>query len=147
MKNEKSIIKKIGIWMDHNEARLIKPDATADQIRIMHSGIKSRERIAGEKGDGIQLGNYRSTNNESHKHHKKQEELHSYYKQLAEELQAYDELFIFGPSTAHNEFHNYLLSERKFAGKRIVAEKADHITENQMREVVRNFFDNHVKVQ
>lgn len=146
MKKEKTQIKKIGIWMDHAEARIMEPDASSDQIRLIHSSFNSRVRTAGAGSDGTQLGIYRSTNNESHKHNRKQEELHSYYKQLAEELESYDEIFIFGPSTAHNEFHNYLLKEKKFSDKKIVAESAAHTTENQMREAVRNFFDKHVKV-
>src|SRR5690242_1510194 len=101
----KSTIRKIGIWMDHAEAQMMEPDATSDQIRLFSSPFKNVVRTAGEGSDGTQLGNFRSTNNESHKHYRKQNELHSYYKQLAGALQSYDEIFIFGPSTAPREFH------------------------------------------
>ena len=79
MKKIKSIVNHIGIWMDHAEARIINPDISADKPNLIRSSYKSRIRIAGENGDGTQLGNNRSTNNESHKHFRKQNDLHSYY--------------------------------------------------------------------
>ena len=143
MKNEKAI-KQIGIWMDHENALIIEP--SSGQIRKINSPYKGRTRIPGETADGTRLGNYRSTNNESHKHYRQENDLHSYYKQLADEVHPYDEIFIFGPSTAHSEFQNYLLKEKNFHGKKIAVEKADYITENQMREMVRNFFTRNVEI-
>lgn len=139
MKKETSKIKQVGIYMDHAQAKFIEPDTTG-KIHVIQSALKSMVRIDGEESDGTRLGNFRSTNNESHKHNREQNEIHAYYKQLAEQLKPYDEIFIFGPSTAHNELHNYLINEKKLSGKKISTEKADYITENQIKERVRNFF-------
>jgi len=145
MKKEKPTT-KIAVWMDHTEAQLIEPGMTTDQIRLILSPFKGKVRKAGEESDGIQLGNYRSTNNESHKHFREQNELLSYYKQLAEALMPYNEILISGPSTAHNEVYNYLLNEKKFSGKKISVKKTDYITPNQIREIAENFFDSDVKI-
>ncbi len=145
MKNIKQT-KQIAVWMDHTSAKLIEPGTGAEQTRVILSPYQGKVRIAGEGADGTQLGNHRSTNNESHKHFTQQNELHAYYKQLASELLSYDDILVFGPSTAHSELHNYLLGEKKFSGKNIVAKKADYITENQIREAAGKFFDREVKI-
>lgn len=147
MKKHKTTLRQIGIWMDHKEARFITPAASEDKPTIVRSPYLGRERIAGESGDGIRLGNYRSTNNESHKHFRRQSELNSYYKQLAGELLPFDEILIFGPANAHREFHNFLLKEKNFSKKNITVKKSDYITDNQIRKIVRTFFSADVKIQ
>ncbi|MEP6792721.1 MAG: hypothetical protein ABJB16_00225 [Saprospiraceae bacterium] len=130
-------LKSIGVWMDHAEAKLIHPGQPASTMEVFHSPVQTRIRIPGEVPDGTRLGDYRSTNNEFTKHHTLQNEIHSYYKQLAEKLQSYDEILIFGPAPARNEFHNYLLKEKSFAKKRIQVKPVDYITDNQLVEFVR----------
>ncbi|MFZ1679199.1 MAG: hypothetical protein WBP41_05285 [Saprospiraceae bacterium] len=130
-------LKTIGVWMDHAEAKIIHPGQSAEAIEVIHSGVHTRLRIPGESPDGTRLSGYRSTNNEFTKHNTNQNEIHSYYKHLAEKLQSYDEVLIFGPAPARNEFHNYLLKEKSFAKKRILVKPVDYITDNQLVEFVR----------
>jgi stalled ribosome rescue protein Dom34 len=123
MKNN-HIPKPIAVWMDHVQAMLINPNdinAKALTIHLHHTSGR-----ASESND--------------------QEKLHAYYKQLSKELLSYDELFIFGPSTAHNEFYNYLIKDEKFLHKKIKSEKSDYITENQIRETVRNHFAGKIRI-
>ncbi|MEO8148899.1 MAG: hypothetical protein ABI723_14735 [Bacteroidia bacterium] len=143
MKNNKR--SKIGLWLDHAEARIINPDKNAGIVKSIHSTVESRVRIAGESGDGTRLGNNRSSNNESQKHHREQNQVHAYYKQLAQEVMPYDDILIFGPTTAPQEFHNYLNSEKDCTGKRIKVEHTDYITDNQLTEQVHNFFEQPIK--
>jgi len=131
MKKQESM-KSIGVWMDHAHAKLVEPGASTAAIREMQSPVEGRVRIDGEGADGTRLGGYRSTNNENHKHNKEQNEIHLYYKQLAEVLLPYEKIFICGPSTARKEFHNYLLEEKRFFGKRIFSKQEDKLSENQL---------------
>ena len=57
----------------------------------------------------------------------------------------YDEIFIFGPGTAKNEFQNYLLKENHFSGKRIIVEDSDYMTSNQQEKHVQKYFGNDSK--
>lgn len=138
MKNKINISKQIGVFMDHSGATLLTPDSI--QEKIISSGIAHPIRTDGEGGDGTQLGNYRSTNNETHKHNKEQNQLHVYFKNLVEHLKPFDEILILGPTTARDEFHNYFQKEKLLHEKMIVIEKSNYLSENQLREKIINFF-------
>src|SRR5690242_12237829 len=131
-----SAIKSIGVWMDFAEAKLIFPGKPSSDIRKVSSPIKTHVRIAGESSDGIRLGGYRSSNNEFTKHQINQNEVHSYFKQLAAELLPYDEILVFGPTPARKEFHHFLQKDKHFLGKRIISKPGDYLTENQLVEFV-----------
>ena len=137
----KKVISKavIGVWMDHAEARIIDIGRKTGKISVIKSPSGKR-RIAGEAADGTSLGNFRSTNNEYSKHNKKQNTTHSYFKKLADALGDYDEIHLFGPTTAQKEFHNFVSDEKLLTGKKITSQAADYLTDNQLVEHVRKYF-------
>lgn len=134
---KQSEIRKIGIWMDHKEAKLVDPDNSESNFPKIVSKLKSRERISGESADGIKLGGFRSSNNEFSKHEKEQNAMHAYYKLLADRLLDYDEILIFGPTTARQEFYNYLVGEHNFANKSIKTVDGNYLTDNQLKAFVK----------
>lgn len=140
MKKEIKSKKQIGLWMDHEKAKLIEP-VTA-RITTLEREALPQSAIAGEQGGGSRLGNNRSTNNEFNRHNKEQDQLHAYYKELAKELMPYDEILIMGASTAHKEFVNYLVSDKHFSGKKITGEACDHLGDNVLQQKVYDFFKN-----
>ncbi|TXI15614.1 MAG: hypothetical protein E6Q66_01885 [Pedobacter sp.] len=135
----------IGIWLDHSEAHFIRPYIDQGIINTIHSSLESRQRIPGEAADGTRVGKYHSTNNEYTKHQLQQNQIHAFYKQIAEALLSYTDIFIFGPTTAREELENYLLGEmkKKFENKKIRLEASDYMTKNQMVERVIDFFKAH----
>lgn len=137
MENEKKNV-QVGVFMDHAEASFFIPNKKEKHTII--SGIKHHERIKGESGDSTRLGNFRSTNNENHKHNIEQNDLHLYFKALAAYLNAYDEIFIIGPTTAPTEFQSYCLKHKLLHGKRISVKKSDYLTDNQIEEKINAFF-------
>ncbi len=134
------IIKRIGLWMDHSEAILINPDEIDGKMHIIRADKSHHIRHAGQSASGTKLGNYRSTNNESHMHNKEQNHLHAYYKELASTVHPYDEILVLGPTTAPREFHNYLEKEKELNAKKMEVLHCDYLTENQLHEQVRNYF-------
>jgi len=139
MKKTKSIPSTIGVWMDHSKACLIDPAKNTSAISTIESPIKPR-RIFGEEANGTRLGNNRSTNNEYSIHEKEKNIAHAFYHKLADALHDYDEIFLFGPTTARKEFRNYSLEESRLTGKKITSRAADYITNNQMVAQVRKYF-------
>ncbi|MBK7038576.1 MAG: hypothetical protein KBF42_00870 [Chitinophagales bacterium] len=130
-------IKKIAIWMDHKEAKMIDPAHLDQDLIKVTSKIKGRKRISGQSSDGVKLGGFRSSNNEFAKHEKEQNSLHAYFKELADKLVVYDEILIFGPTTARQEFYNYLNAEHNFINKVIHTVDGDYITDNQLKAFVK----------
>ena len=138
MKKDKKEIKPVGVWMDHCEAFLIDPDH--GKVKHVISPAISHVRHAGEESVGVKLGNHRSTNNEYSKHEREQHTLHTFYKELAVALHHYDDIYVFGPTTARSEFANYVAKEHLLAGKNIQTHAADHMSDNQMAAHVKQHF-------
>jgi hypothetical protein len=136
----KKSIKKIGLWLDHVDAHFIELEDGQEIFETINSGKESLNRIKGESGNGIKMGNFRSTNNEHQVQMRENEILSDYYKDIAKRLQNFDEIFIFGASTAKDELTNLLRKNKHFDDKLIHTESSDHITKNQMIARVRSFF-------
>lgn len=138
MKNNKEL-KVAGVWMDHSEAFVIEPEH--GKVKHLLSPGISHVRHAGEGSDGVKLGNHRSTNNEFSKHEREQQINHTFYKELAVALHHYDNIYVFGPTTARSEFANYVKKERLLSGKNIETHPADKMTDNQMVALVKKHFE------
>jgi hypothetical protein len=136
----------IGVWMDHHIAHLIYPKGK-DQYAIesVESAHDIHPRIDGQGADGINVGKYRASNNEFAKHNREQNELHDYYHMLKKVLEKYDEILLFGPTTAKDEFFNFLFEDKSFNGKKISIENSDKMSENQMMSFVKDYFAEEVR--
>lgn len=128
----------VGVFMDHHIARII--DARTSGTRLVQSKYVSRLREKGQSAVGTQLGNYRSTNNEANEHHQEQHDTKAYYKDIAQAILPYDEILLFGPTSAKDEFQNYLLEDPHFRTKIIRVESTDYFTLNQQYALVREHF-------
>lgn len=124
--------KFVAVWMDHEKAHLIEP-GIHPMMQTIHRSEKHNEHIAGESADGIKLGNFRSSNNEFHKHRKEENQFHLFCKQLSAGLKEFHTIYIFGPGTAHKEFRNYLKNDHHYLDKKIIEETTDYQTENQIK--------------
>ncbi len=137
-KNEE--IKKIGVWMDHAEAKFIEPGNELSSMRSIHANDPGLIRHAGESSDGTKIGQYRSSNNEFSKHRKEENNTREYFESLVGQLKSYDEVFIFGPTTAFSEFMNYLTKEKALSNQKIHVEKSDYLTDPQLLKMVKEYF-------
>jgi len=141
----KKPVKKIGLWLDHVDAHFIEIEDGQEHFETIHSRKESLLRMKGESGNGIKMGNYRSTNNEHRVQMRENEIMSDYFKGIEKRLQNYDEIFIFGASTAKDELYNLLRTNKHFDGKLIHTESSDHLTKNQMIARVRAFFKMELK--
>lgn len=138
MKTTDNASLNIAVWMDHSEAKVI--DSTGTILTNVESPFKTHVRIDGEGADGHRLGNYRSTNNERTKNERSQNELRKFYQLVAEKLTPYKEIYVFGPTTAKNEFQNFLNTENLLPGRNIHTHSVDYMTEGEIAAHVRNHF-------
>lgn len=134
------LLKRTGVWLDHSKAKLIILHEGAVQITTVHSPYVRHLRIRGQKSDTSVYQNLFGSNRENTKHHIKQNELHSFYKDLESRLEDCDEILLFGPTEAKNELHNCLVKNKKFTGKTMAVKNAAYMTEHQMVAFVRKFF-------
>jgi len=130
----KKQLNQIGLWMDHVHAKIIHPNGAIQEIKA-----EVIEKIPGESPTGARLGNFRSTNNENNTHNKERKLLHEYFEQVNEAIKPYDDIILFGPSTAPQEFHNYILKNMKNDARRFNVMKSDYLTDNQLVAFVSDY--------
>ncbi len=133
--------KKIGVWLDHSKAHFIDFSKGSVNLETAYSNQESQVRFTGESATGTRLGNHRSTNNEYNKHQREQGIKNEYFKMLADRLRSYDDILLFGPTTAKDELYNRLKEDKHFADKTINVRPAEQLTENQLMAEVKKFFN------
>ena len=120
--------------MDHVHAKIIHANGAIQEIKA-----QVMEQIPGESPIGARLGNFRSTNNENNTHNKEKNLLYEYYDRVNEAIMPFDEIILFGPSTAPQEFHNYILKITMNDTRRISVMKSDYLTDNQLVAFVSDY--------
>ena len=127
-----------GVYMDHHSANIM--DARSHESKKFVTKFETHLRVKGQTPVGTQLGHYRSTNNEATEHHQEQSDTRAYFKAIADFILPFDEIYLFGPTTAKDEFQNFLLRDQHFRNKIIRVEGADYITPPQQKAMVREHF-------
>ena len=125
------VTKKIGIWMDHSNANLMELTTAPIETKTLASEFNHEEKeVTLEKG-------------EKSMHHKEQHQQAAYYKKLSAVILGYDEVLLFGPTTAKDELLNTLKANHLFEKIKIEVKQADKMTENQQHVFVQNYFSKH----
>lgn len=122
----------LGVWMDHSTAHLM--DVSGETITSTRIESEFTHR---EKTRTLEKGEYMMHNDE-------QQKQHAYYKKIGDAIRNYDQVIVFGPTSAKNEFHNMLKGDRHFENVRIEVKSADKMTENQQKAFVKDYFKNSV---
>jgi stalled ribosome rescue protein Dom34 len=133
-------MKNIGIWLDKEKAYIVslKNDKTSidtiqSEIETFNIGGGSGTRFKGGPQDVVQDSKYL----EREKH-----QLRAYFKEIASQLKNTNEIVIFGPANTNEKFYRELEENYKDIYVKIKAvKKADSMTDNQIKALVRNFFD------
>lgn len=131
--------KKIGIWMDKREAKLIAIDENGTHLATIPSGLEefnpkggSGTRTKGGPQDVVQDSRYL----EREKH-----QLKDYFQEVISNLSAVDALVVFGPAETGGKFADELSRSRKdLHGKLSAVEKADNMTDGQLKSWVKDYF-------
>ena len=133
--------KRTGIWIDQNEAFLIKlEEEKAPVIQHIRSEIESRVRIKGEGKVSARFGNAFIDDQEK-KQRRQQHERKRYFDEIIDMVRNDDYIFLFGPSQGKEELNNAFEKEHSIKAKIILIEPADRLTENQMLEKTLSYFN------
>jgi len=132
LNNDMTIEKKLGIWMDHSNARVIEFAAT------MKTKIVSSDFTHQDKENSLERS-------ESHMHNREQHQLAEYYKKLGEVIRHYQSIILFGPTSAKVELYNLLRTNSLFSKIKIKVQQTDKMTDNQQYAFVREYFNKSLK--
>jgi len=122
--------KRLGIWMDHSSANLT--ELTKDSM--ITNTIESKPKLQVNEADLY----YKD---ESHMLNKEQGKLSDYYKRIGDVIKDYDEVILFGPTSAKNELVNILNDDHHFDEVKIEVKMADKMTENQQQAFIKEHFN------
>jgi hypothetical protein len=129
------ILNRVGVWVDHRQAFIIRPGEGGDgAVAVLKSDAERQSVRAGDR----ERGPYEPLQQQADdvRQRKYTAELNQYYDRVIAEIGAAEELLIFGPGEAPGELRRRL-SEHDFGGIRIGVERADQMTQNQMLAHVR----------
>ena len=134
-------MKHIGIWLDKDKAYIIRIDNGKESMTTIPSNIEhfrihggSGTRLKGGPQDVVQDSKYL----EREKHQTKR-----YFSEIIEHLEDFDALALFGPADTNRKLEKELELFHKDIHKKVVlVEKADSMTLNQTKALVRDTFTN-----
>jgi hypothetical protein len=123
-----SIEKKLGIWMDHSNAHLMEYNSAEGEQNVTALSLTHQEK------------NHSAGSSENVIHNKEHHQQSEYYKKLGEAIKNYNEVILFGPTTAKVELFNSLKTDHRFVDIKIDVQQADKLTENQQHAFVKEYF-------
>ena len=132
-------MKKVGIWLDKVKAYVITLHNHSEKLTMIYSEIKpyhivggSGTRLKGGPQDVVQDSKYL----EREKH-----DFNNYFKKIIENLKDADAIVIFGPAEAGEKLNKKLQQEYKPIANKITAvKKADSMTLNQTKALIKGYF-------
>jgi len=132
-------MKKIGIWMDKEKAHVVVMANGREKMHTIFSDLDffnpkggSRSKTKWGPQDVVQDSRYL----EREKH-----QLREYFKTLAEMVKGTEELALFGPADTADKFRKYLNEKYQLLASKVkTVTKADSMTDNQVKALVRDFY-------
>ena len=133
--------KNIGIWLDHEKATIVTIVNGMTTISHLHSEAENNNHsLHGASASATHFAHQEITRERKiERHHK--ELLHHYYQRIIHNIRDAEKLFIFGPGEAKIELEKEIKKTNGLASKIIAVKSADKMTDHQIMELVRNFFD------
>ena len=116
-----------GVYLDSTKAVVIRPAPDYEEGDYIIQ-------------DRIEPGAHDRQGDKDSKNQARQSDLLKYYKSLAALLLVYDELYIFGPGNAQEQFQNHLRDDAQFNQKEFAIDSSEQMTEPQMIVKVRTHF-------
>lgn len=120
--------KKLGIWMDHSTAHLMKFNAGSIETEIIESRLIDLENV---KRLWKNVGRFMS--------YEKQQQW-AYFSKLNEIIRDYKKIILFGPSDAKIELFDILSEDERCLKIKVEIQQADQMTENQEQAFVKEYF-------
>lgn len=120
--------KYLGIWMDHLNAHIMEFSTETIETKTLDSKFTNEAK------------EHSLERSEHMMHNKEQHQQAEYYKKLGEVIKNYEEVILFGPTSAKVELSNILKADHLFSKIKIEVENTDKMTEYQQHAFVKNHF-------
>lgn len=120
--------KKLGIWMDHSKAHLVELIGSLEATKTIDSTISDEDN------------EHSTSKSENVMHNKEQHKQAAFYKKLKAEIRNFEEVLLFGPSTAIEELANLLKADHQFDKIKVDVKHAGKMSDSQQHTFVKEHF-------
>jgi stalled ribosome rescue protein Dom34 len=130
------MIKETGLWIDHRQAVIVTLVDQVGEIKRISSDVEKQVRYSGDSH-----GSHDDTTEvrRDRQDRRFDDYLSKYYAEVIACIRDADSILVFGPGEAKGELQEQMKGQ--ILSERIVAvETADSMTDNQIAEKVRNYF-------
>lgn len=128
--------------MDTKKAHIVGLDNGGESFDTIFSEIEIFNR-KGVSGSRVKWGGTQEVRHERTYLEREKHQMKAYFTELADAIKDADKIALFGPSDTQARFKKELLKNHKeLAAKLIKVVKVDSMTENQIKALVRDFFNN-----
>ena len=132
-------MKNTGIWLDKKKAIIVSIENNKETLHTITSNI-NRYKPHGGSGTKIK-GGPQDVVHDSKYLDREKHELKQYFNAIASQINDTDALVIFGPAGTNEQFSKELHKNYKKLSTKINAvKKADSMTDNQVKALIRDFF-------
>lgn len=132
-------MKNTGIWMDIDNAYIVSIENENETFQTVSSNI---EHFKSHGGSGTKLkGGPQDVIQDSKYLEREKQQLKLYFKDIASQINDTNALVLFGPADTNEKFSKELHKHYNSLSTKIKGvEKADSMTENQVKAWVRDYF-------
>ncbi len=131
---------EIGVWLDKEKAFVIFKNDENVVLKTIKSNVENY-RIGGGSGTRFK-GGPQDVVQDSRYLEREKNQLKKYFKEIASNIKNAEAIVIFGPAETYRKFHKELQLQYKTIGAKVKAVKlADSMTENQVKALVKEFFE------
>ncbi len=122
-----------GIWIDHSRACIVRSNVIGDNMTVTELSSDVDTHASGN-------GEHHTITNENRHKEKVHNQMHAFCKEVVKHLADADEIAVFGPGTAKNEFKNELEKHKAIFEKLVSVETSDKLTEAEIKAHVKKIF-------
>lgn len=121
------------VWIDHQRAFVVKANPMGDMsIRELESEIEPRRKSSDSGGDQYTIVNQNKQNE------RRENEMHSFVKEIVNCLGDADEIWVCGPANAKFDLKHEIERNKNLAKKLKGLETCDKMTEAELKAYVRS---------
>ncbi len=135
-------MKKIGIWMDRQKAHIVTLTDDDEKFETLFSDVEFFNLKSGAPAR-IKSGSPQDVVHERKYLEREKHQLREYFEKLVRAVHGADAIAIFGPADAGEKFKKELVEKHNVLAEKLkTLVKADSMTENQVKALVRDFYNN-----
>ena len=133
-------MKNIGIWMDKEKAHIVNVSAAGEKMATIYSDLEFFKPKGGSRTRSAKWGPQDVVQDSKYLEREKHQ-LKDYFKKLVGAIADADAIALFGPAETNEKFRKELMKNHKDLAKKLkTVTKADSMTENQVKALVRDYF-------